>query len=285
MWLGCVFLVLVGSISGITGYGTGARKGSSVCLHRLPRHGVRPQTSQCPYVIKTIVTKAAGNYDITVNMTSTNGSAAIKGFVVQLIPEVTKFDFKDTQNPIGKFESNDEVQILSCHSDGDTATHTNNGDKDLVVIRGKIPIGNVHRKILIRATLLQKYDVFWSEVTSDVEIQPDANIEDPSVEWLHLVTNVAKSYDADQDQWDDDIQSRLKLGYYAMVDDWGHLKTKYIEGQLPFKDQFPKTKNNKKHHVKATNESLKENVVEEFLAGNFQLVESVNGILNSISGI
>ncbi|XP_033724703.1 uncharacterized protein LOC117314722 [Pecten maximus] len=285
MWRGVIVLVFWGTISGLNGYGTGAPKVSSVCLHRLPHHGVRSQTSPSPYAIKTIVTKAGGNYDITVNITSTNGSATIRGFVVQLIPEVTKFDFNEYQKPIGNFEPNDDVQTLSCHSNGDTATHTNNGDKELVVIRGKIPIGSVHRKISIHATLLKRYDVYWSDVTSDVGIEPDTKVEDPSIEWLRLVTDLAISYEAGQDQWEEDIKSRLKLGYFKIVDDTGHLKTKYIGGQLPFKDQFRKSKNKVEEDPKAANTSFKETVVEEFLAGNFQLSESVNGILESISQI
>ncbi|OWF42581.1 uncharacterized protein LOC110460876 [Mizuhopecten yessoensis] len=282
MWPGVIFLVLLGTTSGISGYGTGAPKVDSVCFNRLPRHGVTSQTADIPYVIRTIVTKAGGNYDITVNMTSTNGSA-IKGFVVQMIPEMTELYFKDSRKPIGKFESNDDVQLLSCRSNSDTATHTNNDEKELVVIRGKIPVGGVHRKISIHATLVKRYDIFWNDVTSEVAVEPDILADDPSIEWLKLVTNLAVSYEAGQDQWEDGIKTRLKLGYYKMVDDWGHLKTKYIEEQLPFKDQFRRAEKVLDGEGKTANTSSKESIVEEFLTGSFRLKESVHDILESIS--
>ncbi|XP_060083186.1 putative defense protein Hdd11-like [Ylistrum balloti] len=279
MWPRAIILLFVGTISSICGYGTGAPKVNSVCLHRLPRHGVRSQMSHNPYIIRTVLTKAGGNYDITVNVTSTNGTT-IKGFVVQLIPEVTELNLNHNRKPVGSFESNDDVQVMSCYSNSDTVTHTNNDDKDLVVIRGKIPIQSIHRKIIVHATLLQRFDIFWSEVTSDLAFQPDIDVEDSSVEWLKLVTNLTINYEAGPSQWEDDIKSRLNLGYYKMVNDWGHLRTKYIQGQLPFEDRFRKSTSQVKGESKTPNTGSKEAVVEEFLAGNFQLRESVLELFN-----
>lgn len=93
---------------------------------------------------------------------------------------------------------------------------------------------------------------------------------------------MAKSYEAGHAQWEENIKTRLKLGYYKMVDDWGHLKTKYIGEQLPFKDHFRKSKIGFTNSHTATNMSSKE-IVDNFLLGDFTLSETVGDLLETES--
>ncbi|XP_059839969.1 putative ferric-chelate reductase 1 [Hypanus sabinus] len=147
----------------VSGYPNGSVGG--VCESMLPSHGTTAQTSVAPYQV--IASNTTFNPGDTIQVTlKGNSGKTFKGFML----EARNAQFSSTA-PLGKFITTDsQAQLLSCDVNGATYTdsavsHVSRSEKLEIIVNWTAPNSN---DIVFRATFVQSFDTFWTEVSSPI---------------------------------------------------------------------------------------------------------------------
>nr|XP_060629978.1 putative ferric-chelate reductase 1 isoform X1 [Anolis sagrei ordinatus] len=150
--------------STVLGFPSGKISGS--CDSMLPSHrNAIPQTSPPPYAISVSNTSFAPRDEIIVSLTGLNGSS-FKGFLLQARTP-------GGDSAVGSFRIlSPDTQGLECNNiQNSSVSHTNRLDKQNVTAVWIAPPGV--RQVAFRATVVQNYTTFWSQIQSHLLVSSD----------------------------------------------------------------------------------------------------------------
>jgi hypothetical protein len=145
VWSLCTVLLLTVQFHEGQGYSHGAPDSKPICTSMIPGHGVEPQTSPLPYLIKLDKTSVNGGENVQVTLSSLESSGRpIKGFLVL----ARKEDYKKETTPQGEFISEVKssssapslARITDCSEvTGSSMTHMDSSPKKQVVLNWQAP--------------------------------------------------------------------------------------------------------------------------------------------------
>ncbi|ELU09445.1 hypothetical protein CAPTEDRAFT_200310 [Capitella teleta] len=126
---------------------------SSACGNRTPSHGVPPQTSEPPYEFD--LHYHDDHFDVAIIA----DSGAFLGFMMQAVDS--------NGNLVGRFEPKDsKSKLMNCDNQGDSISHSSSEAKDTVYTAFYLPDGVSADGIVIKATVVQNYATFWTNMES-----------------------------------------------------------------------------------------------------------------------
>ncbi|ELU16712.1 hypothetical protein CAPTEDRAFT_199175 [Capitella teleta] len=126
---------------------------NSACEDMAPSHGVPPQTSEPPYEFD--VHYHDDHFDVAIIA----DSGAFLGFMMQAVDS--------NGNLVGRFQPKDsKSQVMTCDHTDDSITHANAEAKDAVYTALYLPDGVSADGVVVRATVVQNYETFWTNMES-----------------------------------------------------------------------------------------------------------------------
>ncbi|XP_067845769.1 putative ferric-chelate reductase 1 [Heptranchias perlo] len=136
---------------------------SSACADMMPRHGANAQTSAAPYTITASNSTFNPGDTISVTLKSQSG-VNFKGFLLE-----TRAAGSSPAVPLGTFNTiNSQAQLLNCNIDGSAhvnsaVSHNSATEKTEITVTWIAPDTD---NIEFRATVVQNFGTFWTEVKS-----------------------------------------------------------------------------------------------------------------------
>ncbi|XP_066973038.1 putative defense protein 3 [Macrobrachium rosenbergii] len=131
---------------------------NSACSWMSPWHEpyVEPQQGKAPYKFKIY------HPHVLVNMTvplCIIGAEPFKGLMIQA---------QDMEgNAIGYWITDSgRIQTLNCTNEGDTVTHSNSNNKQILPIKWRAP-EDYEGKVVFKGAIVKSYSTFWTNIASD----------------------------------------------------------------------------------------------------------------------
>ncbi|XP_063796123.1 putative ferric-chelate reductase 1 [Pseudophryne corroboree] len=133
------------------------------CETMEPRHGGNvSQTITAPYSLSFSSIIHAGINAFQVTLSKESDSIDFKGFLIQARAP-------DGTTPLGSFVVNgSDVQTLTCTTAASAASHTSATPKSRVEVIWLPPVPRVKSAVQFRATVVQQFSTFWTNIGSDI---------------------------------------------------------------------------------------------------------------------
>ncbi|KAK3592592.1 hypothetical protein CHS0354_001759 [Potamilus streckersoni] len=201
------------------------------------RVGPQPEKNKPPIQILLNATSIKAGDTVEVSIKS-NDNASYKGFILQ-VQDVNKGTSVGTIQPVSV-----GTHILQCKSPGDTLTHSDPFDKTETVLYWKSPLFTNFPRIQVRATIVEKYDLIWTNVTSQtiafIEDDDSVDTKTLGMKWLKQVVSTVEKL-SDPIALEQEIEARFQKGFNGVVDKEGRFIVQYVLDILPFEDNYPGT--------------------------------------------
>ncbi|KAM5147796.1 putative defense protein Hdd11-like [Mantella aurantiaca] len=132
----------------------------SSCSTMIPGHGQPPQTTFAPYSLTLTSTNYTGKLAFLVTLSKEQNETDFKGFMIQ-----ARAPNGDTS--LGTFVVNSsDVHTLNCNTSASAVSHTSRDLKSRIQVIWIPP--NTKTDIQFRATVLPSFNIFWTNVLSDI---------------------------------------------------------------------------------------------------------------------
>ncbi|KAL3862059.1 hypothetical protein ACJMK2_008054 [Sinanodonta woodiana] len=195
----------------------------------------QPEKNKPPIQILLNATSIKAGDTVEVRISSKN-NVSYRGFIVQL-QDVSKGTPVGTIQPVSV-----GTHLLQCKSPGDTLTHSDPFDKVETVLHWKSPLFTNFPRIQVRATIVEKYDLIWTNVTSQTivfkEDDDSVDVKTLGKTWLKQVVSTVKKL-SDPIALEQEIEARFQKGFNGVVDKEGRFIVQYVLDILPFEDNYP----------------------------------------------
>lgn len=144
-----------------------ARSGGApveACERLLPQHVLTsPQKDTPPYELSTVEEVVGQSWLITIR--GVTPEFVFKGLIIQ----ARDADEPDNYTSFGSFSlvggAENDLQTVTCLSDNDTATHTNNNEKEAIQLRWTKPDTGSGR-VVFSYTVAAAYNKYWGVIRS-----------------------------------------------------------------------------------------------------------------------
>ncbi|XP_048766039.2 putative ferric-chelate reductase 1 homolog isoform X2 [Ostrea edulis] len=183
VYLGLVFLC------GCYGYPSGAP--DSACNSMTPNHGVGPQNTSPPYVIKLSSSNFTAEENLTITITSgdNQNGTTFDGFLIEV--------FTNLSDTI-RFSGGEFTVPSNAHQTcSGGATHSDPKPKSSISLSWK-PTSTFSGTVKFRATVVQTYTTFWENIESQslhveyiVPSPPPGNTTDVTTNPPHITTSLS----------------------------------------------------------------------------------------------